>query len=75
MFELTAVGGVFRFFQRRLIIDVSRDVEYDLRNDFFAALQTFEPAYLQRNRTGDLMLRATNDLNAVRPRLPRELGT
>ncbi len=65
-FGLTAVGGVFRYFQRRLIIGVSRDVEYDLRNDFFAALQRFEPDYFQRNRTGDLMSRATNDLNAVR---------
>ena len=63
---LTAVSGVFRLFQRRLVIGVSRDVEYDLRNDFFAALQRFEPAYFQRNRTGDLMSRATNDLNAVR---------
>ncbi len=65
-FGVTAVAGVFRFYQRRLIIGVSRDVEYDLRNDFFAALQRFEPAYFQRNRTGDLMSRATNDLNAVR---------
>ena len=65
-FGLTAVSGVFRFFQRRLIIGVSRDVEFDLRNDFFAALQRLEPGYFQRNRTGDLMSRATNDLNAVR---------
>jgi ATP-binding cassette, subfamily B, multidrug efflux pump len=63
---VTAVGGVFRFYQRRLIIGVSRDVEFDLRNDFFAALQRFEPAYFQRSRTGDLMSRATNDLSAVR---------
>ncbi len=66
IFALTAVVGVFRYFQRRLIVGVSRDVEYDLRNDFFAALQRFDPAYFQRNRTGDLMSRATNDLNAVR---------
>ena len=63
---LSAVGGVARFFQRRIIIGASRDIEFDLRNDFFARLQLFEPAYFHRNRTGDLMSRATNDLNAVR---------
>jgi ATP-binding cassette subfamily B multidrug efflux pump len=63
---LAAVGGVFRFFQRRIIIGASRDIEFDLRNDFFARLQLFEPAYFHRNRTGDLMSRATNDLSAVR---------
>src|SRR6185503_6223446 len=55
---LAAVGGVFRFLQRRIIIGASRDIEFDLRNDFFARLQLFEPAYFHRNRT--------NDLNAVR---------
>ena len=63
---LAALGGIFRFFQRRIIIGASRDIEFDLRNDFFARLQLFEPAYFHRNRTGDLMSRATNDLNAVR---------
>ena len=63
---LAAVGGVFRFLQRRIMIGASRDIEFDLRNDFFARLQLFEPAYFHRNRTGDLMSRATNDLSAVR---------
>jgi ATP-binding cassette, subfamily B, multidrug efflux pump len=63
---LAAFGGIFRFLQRRIIIGASRDIEFDLRNDFFARLQLFEPAYFHRNRTGDLMSRATNDLNAVR---------
>ena len=63
---LAAVGGIFRFLQRRIVIGASRDIEFDLRNDFFARLQLFEPAYFHRNRTGDLMSRATNDLNAVR---------
>ena len=63
---LAATGGVFRFYMRRIIIGVSRDIEYDLRNDFFAHLQRLDLAYFQRNRTGDLMSRATNDLNAVR---------
>ena len=43
---LAAVGGVFRFFQRRIIIGASRDIEFDLRNDFFARLQRFEPRVL-----------------------------
>ena len=63
---LAALGGVFRFFMRRIIIGASREIEYALRNDFFAALQRLDLAYFQRNRTGDLMSRATNDLNAVR---------
>jgi ATP-binding cassette subfamily B multidrug efflux pump len=63
---LAAVGGVFRFVMRRLIIGASRDIEYDLRNDFFAHLQRLSLGYFHRHRTGDLMSRATNDLNAVR---------
>lgn len=63
---LAAVGGVFRFLMRRIIIGASRSIEYDLRNDFFAHLQRLELSYFQRNRTGDLMSRATNDLSAVR---------
>lgn len=60
------VGGVFRFWTRRILIGASRDIEYDLRNAFFAHLQTLPLSYYQSNRTGDLMSRATNDLNAVR---------
>src|SRR5262245_41529996 len=60
------IGGFFRFWMRRVLIGASRDIEYDLRNDFFAPLQTLPLAYFQANRTGDLMARATNDLNAVR---------
>jgi ATP-binding cassette, subfamily B, multidrug efflux pump len=63
---LAAGGGVFRFLVRRIIVGASRDFEYDLRNDFFAHLQRLDLAYFQRSRTGDLMSRATNDLNAVR---------
>jgi ATP-binding cassette subfamily B protein len=51
---------------RRIIVGVSRHFEYDLRNDFFARLETLSPAYYHARRTGDLMSRATNDLNAVR---------
>jgi len=66
LLALAAFGGLFRFLMRRIIIGASRQFEYDLRNDFFAALQRLDLAYFQRNRTGDLMSRATNDLNAVR---------
>jgi ATP-binding cassette subfamily B multidrug efflux pump len=63
---LAAVGGVFRFLMRRIIVGASRDFEYGLRNDFFAALQRQHAGYFQQHRTGDLMSRATNDLSAVR---------
>ena len=60
------VGGVFRFLMRRILIGASRDIEYDMRNDFYAHLEKLPLAYFQTHRTGDLMSRATNDLNAVR---------
>jgi ATP-binding cassette subfamily B protein len=60
------VGGIFRFLMRRILIGASRHIEYDMRNDFFAHLQTLPLTYFQTHRTGDLMSRATNDLNAVR---------
>lgn len=63
---LAAVGGLFRFLTRRIVIGASRHIEYDLRNAFFARLQQLELACFQRHRTGDLMSRATNDLSAVR---------
>jgi ATP-binding cassette, subfamily B, multidrug efflux pump len=63
---LAAVGGLFRFSMRRIIVGASREFEYDLRNDFFAALQRLQLSYFQQHRTGDLMSRATSDLSAVR---------
>ena len=59
-------GGIFRFLMRRILTGVSRDIEYDMRNEFFAHLQTLPAQYFQASRTGDLMSRATNDLSAVR---------
>src|SRR5262249_26113626 len=59
-------GAVFRFFMRRILIGASREIEYDVRNDFVARLQQMPLGYYQARRTGDLMSRATNDLNAVR---------
>ncbi len=63
---LAVVGGVFRFLMRRLIVGASRAIEFDLRNAFFSHLQRLPLAYFHAHRTGDLMSRATNDLNAVR---------
>ena len=63
---LAGLGGVCRFLTRRVLVGTSRMIEYDLRNAFFAHLQRLPLAYFQRTRTGDLMSRATNDLNAVR---------
>jgi len=60
------LGGVFRFLTRRILIGTSRHIEYDMRNDFFAHLERLPASYFQTHRTGDLMSRATNDLNAVR---------
>jgi ATP-binding cassette subfamily B protein len=58
--------GVFMYWMRVILVGLSRDVEYDIRNDLFAKLATLGHEYYGRSRTGDLMARATNDLNAVR---------
>lgn len=60
------VKGFFSFWSRWILIGVSREIEYDLRNDLLARLLTLDPEFYARNRTGDLMSRVTNDLNAVR---------
>ncbi|MEO8072319.1 MAG: ABC transporter ATP-binding protein, partial [Acidobacteriota bacterium] len=60
------VSGIFLFWQRRLLINASRHIEYDMRRDFYAALVDQPLEYFQNNRVGDLMARATNDLGAVR---------
>lgn len=60
------VGGAFRYGMRELMNGVSRWIEYDLRNDLFAHLETLDPAYFAQTRTGDIMARLTNDLSAVR---------
>ena len=57
---------MFLFLMRRIIIGASRDIEYDIRNDFFRRLEQLPLGYYHGHRTGDLMSRATNDLNAVR---------
>src|SRR5207342_1834283 len=66
MLGVSLMRGIFLFLMRQILIGASRDIEYDVRNDFFARLQQMPLAYYQARRTGDLMSRATNDLNAVR---------
>jgi ATP-binding cassette subfamily B protein len=61
-----AVRSTFQFWMRVILIGISRDIEYDLRNDLFAHLVSLSPDFYARQRTGDIMARATNDLNAVR---------
>ena len=58
--------GLLSFATRWILIGVSRDIEFDLRNDLFDRLLLMEPEFYVRNRTGELMSRATNDLNNVR---------
>jgi ATP-binding cassette subfamily B multidrug efflux pump len=60
------VKGVLSFSARWTLIGVSRDIEFDIRNDLLKRLLILEPEFYVRNRTGELMSRATNDLNAVR---------
>jgi len=58
--------GIFQFLTRWILIGISREIEFDLRNDLFTHLEQLSHSYYQRTRTGDIMARATNDLNAVR---------
>ncbi len=63
---VSVFGGVFLFLQRRLLINASRHIEYDMRRDFYDALIDQSLDYFQNHRVGDLMARATNDLGAIR---------
>jgi ATP-binding cassette, subfamily B, multidrug efflux pump len=58
--------GIFQFLTRWIVIGASREIEFDLRNDLFRHLEGLSYSFYQRTRTGDIMARATNDLNAVR---------
>jgi len=62
----TAVQGVFNFLQRRILVAVSRHIEADLRDEYFAHLERLEPGFFQRYPTGDLLARSASDLGAVR---------
>jgi ATP-binding cassette subfamily B multidrug efflux pump len=63
---LAALAGIFLYINRQVVIGASREIEFDLRNDLFANLERQSPAYYHTHRTGDIMARTTNDLNAVR---------
>lgn len=66
IFGVALFAGILRFAQRRTIQGVARQMEYHLRADFFIHLQKLSAAYYDNVRTGDLMTRATSDLNAIR---------
>ncbi len=63
---LTAMKGYFMYQMRVILVGISREVEYDLRGDLFWKLTTLDGRFFHRYRTGDLMARATSDINAVR---------
>jgi len=66
LLAVAAIKGIFQFLTRWIMIGISREIEFDLRNDLFRHLESLSYSYYQRTRTGDIMARATNDLNAVR---------
>jgi len=66
LLALAAIKGFFQYWMRVLLIGISRDIEYDFRNRLFAHLVRLDSGFYSRYRTGDIMARATNDLNAVR---------
>ncbi len=63
---IAMVKGVFLYAQRWILIGISREIEFDIRNDLFIHLEKQDSGFYQRYRTGDIMARMTNDLNAVR---------
>src|SRR5437763_114068 len=63
---VAGLKGIFQFLTRWVVIGVSREIEFDLRNDLFLQLESLSFSFYQRTRTGDIMARTTNDLNAVR---------
>jgi ATP-binding cassette subfamily B protein len=63
---IALIKGVFLYSQRWILIGISREIEFDLRNDLFRKLEQQDSGFYQRYRTGDIMARLTNDLNAVR---------
>jgi len=63
---LVAIRAVLSFYTRWILIGISRDIEFDIRGDLLNRLLLLEPEFYVRNRTGELMSRATNDLNSVR---------
>jgi ATP-binding cassette subfamily B protein len=63
---IAVVKGIFLYAQRWILIGISREIEFDIRNDLFRHLEKQDSGFYQKYRTGDIMARLTNDLNAVR---------
>jgi ATP-binding cassette subfamily B protein len=63
---LTLLKGFFMYWMRVILVGISRDIEFDVRNRIFGHLVSMPPDFYQKYRTGDLIARSTNDLNAVR---------
>ena len=63
---LAAIQTIFSFLMRRFVFGSARNIEFDFRNDLFRKFQSLHPGYYDRQKVGDLMARATNDLEAVR---------
>ena len=66
LLAVAIVAAITLYLTRQIIIGASREIEFDLRNDIFSHLESQPPEFFQRHRTGDIMARTTNDLNAVR---------
>jgi len=66
LLAVAGIKGIFQFLIRWIVIGASREIEFDLRNDMFRHLESLSYSFYQRTRTGDIMARSTNDLNAVR---------
>lgn len=66
LLAIALAKAVFLFLTRWILIGISRDIEFDLRNDLFLQLEKQSAEYYQQRRTGDIMARMTNDLSAVR---------
>jgi len=66
LLAIAVTKGLFQYLTRWVLIGISREIEFDLRNDLFTHLEGLSCSFYQRTRVGDIMARATNDLNAVR---------
>lgn len=63
---VSAVQGIFRFYMRKMLVGISRKIEYSIRTDFFFHLQKLDSSFFTNTRTGSIMALMTNDLEAVR---------
>jgi ATP-binding cassette, subfamily B, multidrug efflux pump len=63
---VAAAEGIFKFYMRKILVGVSRKIEYSIRSDFFSHLQALDSSFFSNNRTGSIMALITNDLDAVR---------